>query len=150
MYDVTFDGLHCWNKAIFEKLGWMVLVHSQGQSKAVTDCYMVEINNLKGAVGDKITKMTEMNCMDKVEDLNIMLRNLDILLNHVEKDFKNKSNVNNKKNNNKINNNQNISSINQASNNEHNLNMTENNKSFLLGGKLKKNKNNKNKNNNKK
>ena len=140
MYDVTFDGLHCWNKAIFEKLGWMILVHAQGQNKAVTDCYIVEINNLKGAVEDKITKMMEMNCMDKAEDLNIMLRNLDILLNHVEKDFKNKSNVNNKINN--------ISTINQDSNNEHNLNMTENNKSFLLGGKLKKN--NKNKNNNKK
>ncbi len=146
MYDVTFDGLHCWNKAIFEKLGWMVLVHAQGQNKAVTDCYVVEINNLMRAVEDKITKMMEMNCMDKAEDLNIMLRNLDILLKHVEKDFKNTSNVNNK-NNNKINN---ISSINQASNNQHNLNMPENNKSFLLGGKLKKNKKNNKKNNNKK
>ena len=120
MYDVTFDGLHCWNKSLFEKLGWMVLVHSQGQNKSVTDCYIVEIKNLMNAIQDKISKMMELNCPDKAEDLNIMLRNLDILLKHVKKDFNEKYNLSEiKQNPNNIHNigNLNMSGINPLNNN---------------------------------
>lgn len=88
MYDTTFFGLNQWNKQIFENLGWMILAHKHNHNDS-TDAYIVNIRNLGKAIDEKI-QQTENK--DKKKDLNIMKKNLDILLKHCLKDFK-KSNI---------------------------------------------------------
>jgi len=83
MYDVTYHGLHCWSKSLFEKLGWMVLAHSHGHNDE-TNCYIKNIKNLEKAIKEKI-EMIE--CEDKRNDLMILQRNVKLLLEHSEKDF---------------------------------------------------------------
>jgi hypothetical protein len=95
MYDITYHGLNCWSNNLFEKLGWMVLAYDKGH-KDVTDCYIVNIENLHKAIIEKIKETID---QDKKNDLEIMKRNVEVLLKHCKKDFT-KNNKKNRKNNN--------------------------------------------------
>ncbi len=105
MYDATYFGLHQWNKSLFEKLGWMILAFKH-KHYDITDSYIINIKNLHKAIDEKI-RFTEDK--DTKNDLMTMKRNVEILLEHCEKDF-NKKNLNKRNNkiNKKINNKKNI------------------------------------------
>ena len=83
MYDVTYNGLHCWSKSLFEKLGYMVMAHYHGHNED-TKCYIKNIKSLEKAILEKHKNTV---CEDKKNDLMVLHRNVMILLHHAEKDF---------------------------------------------------------------
>ena len=82
--DATTQGLHNWYKEMFEKLGWMVLAHSRGMTDKI-QTYLNSLERLLMALQQKIAKMRD---PDNKEDLVIMLKNVEELLSHSQKDFK--------------------------------------------------------------
>ena len=83
--DVTFKGIEKWYKREFETLGWMVLAKSKGMTDKI-QVYINSLHRLKEAIQNKRHKVYD---ADRMEDLRIMEVNIDILLKHVHKDFKN-------------------------------------------------------------
>ena len=82
--DATMNGLHNWYKEMFEKLGWMVLAHSRGMTDKI-QTYLNSLQRLHTALEQKIAKMHD---ADNKEDLIIMLKNVEELISHSQKDFK--------------------------------------------------------------
>jgi hypothetical protein len=83
-YDVTFHNLHEWRKAEFEKLGWMVLAKAKGM-KSKTRQYKKSVKALKHSIEKARHELKE---PDRQRDLNIMLKQVEVLQKHVNKDFK--------------------------------------------------------------
>jgi len=81
--DATFHGIHGWYKAMFEELGWMILAKHRGMSDKITT-YKNSLQRLKTAI---VQKWEHIHDKDKHEDLEIMLKNVEILIEHAEKDF---------------------------------------------------------------
>lgn len=79
--DVTYKGLHDWYKSVFEQLGWMVLAKENG----MTDKISVYINSIY-RIHMAIEQLIKTHPHKKV-DLQIMKKNVKILLAHVQKDF---------------------------------------------------------------
>lgn len=67
-YDATFYGLHKWETAMFEKLGWMVLAKNEGNSLKIK-AYMYSIICLKNKL---MKKMQEVHEKDHKDDLKIL------------------------------------------------------------------------------
>ena len=64
----TFHSLHEWTKAMFEKLGWMVLAtHDQNIDKVTN--YLISINKLIESIENKIKITHE---QDNITDLKIL------------------------------------------------------------------------------
>lgn len=64
----TFHSLHEWTKAMFEKLGWMVLAtHDQNIDKVTN--YLKSINKLIESIDNKIKITHE---QDNITDLKIL------------------------------------------------------------------------------
>ena len=76
-------GLNHWYKEEFEKLGWIVLAHNRGMMDKVI-MYKSTIKRLEEALEHKLTHLHE---KDRRDDVNIMLHNVKILKEHVDKDF---------------------------------------------------------------
>ena len=92
MYDISYPGIVQWNKMVFEKLGYMVLAFHHGHYDA-TESYKNCVKNLKKAIKENMEK--EGTSQDRLTDYGVMYRNINILLDHIEKDFKvNESNRN--------------------------------------------------------
>jgi hypothetical protein len=81
--DATFHGLHHWNKAMFEQLGWMILAKEHGMMDKIST-YKNSIKRLKMAIEKKMKHMKD---SDKKEDLMIMYHNVCCLEKHVDADF---------------------------------------------------------------
>jgi hypothetical protein len=82
--EYTFYGLGQWHKAMFEKLGWMVLANKMGHiDKIHTYCH--SIKRLKDAIDHKLKYHTHDH--DRKEDLKIMYAHVCELEAHVNKDF---------------------------------------------------------------
>jgi len=81
--ETTMHGLHEWYENKFEKLGWMVLAKDKGYNDKIM-CYKTSLNRLKEAIEHKMMHIHE---ADRKEDLQIMLHNVKILVDHVNKDF---------------------------------------------------------------
>jgi len=79
----TMHGLQKWYVEEFEKLGWMVLAKSRGMDEKIK-YYKYTLGHLDTAIKQKIAKIHD---QDDKRDLEIMLHNLTILINHVDKDF---------------------------------------------------------------
>ena len=97
MYNVTYHGLHNWSKAMFEKLGWMVLAHAHGHQEII-DTYLINISHLMKAIEERKKNLEEKN---RKNDMDILMRNMEVLQKFVKKTMvSNKSNnkFNNKKN----------------------------------------------------
>ncbi|ABT16877.1 hypothetical protein ATCVNEJV2_894R [Acanthocystis turfacea Chlorella virus NE-JV-2] len=90
-YPATFQGLTDWNKAMFEKLGFMVLMKSRNTplSDAKVKNYVDGVDALVASIRMKISETRDQDC---VADLKIMLSNAIVLQKHVKKDFGNKRN----------------------------------------------------------
>jgi hypothetical protein len=81
--DATFEGLHGWHKKLFEELGWMILAKSRGMTDKTTT-YKNSLQRLKTAI---LKKWKNINDKDKKDDLEIMLKNVEILIEHANKDL---------------------------------------------------------------
>ena len=79
----TFHSLHEWHKAMFEKLGWMLLAREHGYHEKIF-AYKAAIGYLCDSLEHKIKHTRE---ADRKEDLRILLRNTHILMDHVKRDF---------------------------------------------------------------
>jgi len=79
--DATFDGIHGWYKAMFEKLGWMVLAKSKGIGEK-TAHYKHSIERLRTAI---IQKKENTHDIDKINDLDLLLKDVEVLLEHTKK-----------------------------------------------------------------
>lgn len=92
-YPVTFNGLHEWYEAMFEKLGWMVLAKSRATplTDAKVKNYVDGIDALVNSIRKKIGETKDEDC---VADLKIMLENTVILQKHAKKDLVNRRNNN--------------------------------------------------------
>ena len=78
----TIVGIQQWYTHMFEKLGWMILVKDDGTMNDKLISYKKSLKRLE----DKIEcKIQSVHCMDKKEDLSIMLKNVKILTDHVMK-----------------------------------------------------------------
>jgi len=80
----TLHGLKIWYEAMFEKLGWMVLAHSKGYMKDKVHSYKQSLLRLEDKLQCKINSVHD---MDKKTDLEIMHKNVKVLVAHVMKDF---------------------------------------------------------------
>jgi hypothetical protein len=74
-HDATFYGLHKWETAMFEKLGWMVLSKKEGNNLKIK-AYMHSINCLKEMLTKKIGQVEE---KDSKADLKILYEDTRIL-----------------------------------------------------------------------
>jgi len=83
-HNPTFDGLQKWYRSSFEQLGWMVLALNFSYNDKV-QVYKHNTLMLRDCLAKKHKKMMD---SDKKEDLKIMLNNVEILIKHMNKDFK--------------------------------------------------------------
>jgi hypothetical protein len=81
--DYTYPGLVKWYHTVFEKLGWMLLAKDHGFDDKIA-VYKKSIQRLKEGI---LKKHKEMEDPDKRRDLEIMLRNVEILIKHANHDF---------------------------------------------------------------
>ncbi len=81
--ETTMKGLNSWYKSVFEKLGWMILAKEHGMTDKVK-VYVNSIYRIHMAIDQRIKKTSD---SDRMEDLRIMKKNVEILLAHVQKDF---------------------------------------------------------------
>ena len=81
--EATMHGLHEWYENKIEKLGYMVLAKARGHDDKII-CYKISLNRLQQAIEHKLTHIQE---KDRKDDLQIMLHNVNILIEHVNKDF---------------------------------------------------------------
>ena len=79
----TFHSLDDWYHHEFTHLGWMILAKAHGYNDKI-DCYKSSLHRLHNSIELKIHSV---HCPDKKNDLKIMLKNLEILIKHVNKDF---------------------------------------------------------------
>ena len=80
----TFCGLQHWYKAMFEKLGWMVLAKKNGHLDKV-NAYMNSVNRLTSSIEHYLKYHAKDH--DRKEDLKIMCDNVCVLLEHIKADF---------------------------------------------------------------
>ena len=82
--DATYHGLQHWYKAKFEKLGWMILAKKRGMNDKIAE-YKNSLDRLHKALTHKLEYHT---CEpDRKDDLMIMRGNIEVLKEHVDKDF---------------------------------------------------------------
>ena len=82
-YKVSYHGLHEWYKAMFEKLGWMVLAERDGRKHKIMQ-YKEGVQHLREAIAEKIEETTD---LDKKNDLKILHYNVECLITHISKYF---------------------------------------------------------------
>jgi hypothetical protein len=83
MHAGTFNGLHDWYNAKFERLGWMVLAKAKGNYGKVAQ-YKKEIKNLLTSIQHVMNEYVD---IDKQHDLHVLHMNTQALLNFVMKNL---------------------------------------------------------------
>jgi hypothetical protein len=81
--DITFYNIEVWYKAKFEHLGWMLLAKRDGYTDKVMT-YKNGVLRLRDAIDKKIRKIHD---KDRKADLIIMKKNVELLIEHIDKDF---------------------------------------------------------------
>ena len=81
MHAITFHGVQEWQKAMFEKYGWMLLAKAKG--------YDFKIAPYKKAIDHLIASIKhvafEYRCPDRLHDLNVLLMNVMVLKGHASR-----------------------------------------------------------------
>lgn len=72
----TFDGVECWFKEKYEKLGWMVLAKAKGYDFKIKP-YKMSIKHLLMTIENL---MTEYNDSDKLHDLKVLHMDTQVLM----------------------------------------------------------------------
>ena len=67
-HDATFQGLHCWLKAKYEKLGWMCLAQEHS-NKLKVESYLDSLKRLKASLDKKMNDLEE---KDRKNDIEIL------------------------------------------------------------------------------
>lgn len=100
-YDLTMHGIYKMYCNLFQKFGWMILLKSKSNKNNIIylNTYIKCLKNLHKNI-DKKEKSIK-NDKDKKDDCKIMIKNLEVLIKHAEKDFKMKEMPHNLPNNNK-------------------------------------------------
>ena len=80
----TMEWLKVWHQQMFEQLGWMVLANSKGYMNDKVDSYKQSLLRLEDKLQCKINSVHD---IDKKNDLEIMHKNVQVLVAHVMKDF---------------------------------------------------------------
>lgn len=85
MHDITYCGLNGWSQSLFEKFGYMILAHNNGDHHS-TKCYISNIESLHTYVLEKLEHLYKMNLKehsvlldDKINDMKILRDNIDKL-----------------------------------------------------------------------
>lgn len=85
MHDITYCGLNGWSQSLFEKFGYMILAHNNGDNHT-TKCYILNIESLCDYVLEKLEHLHKMNLKehsvfldDKINDMKILRDNIDKL-----------------------------------------------------------------------
>ena len=68
---------------MFEELGWMVLAKERGMTDKIMT-YKHSVNRLQQAIEKRLKNTRD---HDRKEDLKIMLENVCVLCDHIDKDF---------------------------------------------------------------
>jgi hypothetical protein len=83
-YPATMQGLYQWYKAMFEKLGWMILVKSRGENPAKIMAYKRSLKLLEKKLECKLKSSHD---ADRKEDVQILLNDLQVLIKHASRDL---------------------------------------------------------------
>jgi hypothetical protein len=79
----TFRGLQDWHKAMFEKLGYMVIAKAKGYDYKIA-AYKKGLKHLKDSIEHVMREYTNANTK---HDLKVLHMHLMVLIDHVNKDF---------------------------------------------------------------
>lgn len=82
--EYTYCALSHMYKHQFEKLGWMILAEAHGRHNKIEN-YLDTLEHLHKAIKSKYKTIKD---VDKKDDLKIMMKNIEILIKHVTKNFK--------------------------------------------------------------
>jgi hypothetical protein len=80
-FESTFQGYHCWSKAKFEKLGWMLLAKRDGHDSKLRAYF----DSLKHLCADLKARIELTQEQDRKIDLMILHRNSEFLLENAER-----------------------------------------------------------------
>jgi len=79
----TFHGLNKWHKALFEKLGWMVLADAKGYHSKIAE-YKKSIDHFLETAKHVSSEYESSN---RKHDIAVLIMNMEALKAHVSKDF---------------------------------------------------------------
>lgn len=87
-HDRTYIGLHAWSKAMFQKIGWMLIAHNENNIEQLK-CFSTTTNNLLNHINIKIEYLKKLNKKQvhpeiilQLHDMEILKHNVAILLKH--------------------------------------------------------------------
>lgn len=81
--DRTMHSLESWTQQMFEKLGWIILAKSYGHYDKVNS-YKQSVNRLYESL---LYKLKHTHQKDRKNDLKVLIKEVKILLAHIQKDF---------------------------------------------------------------
>ena len=81
--DRTMHTLESWTHHMFEELGWIILAKSYGQYDKVNS-YKQSVKRLHDSL---VYKLKHTHEVDRKNDLKVLIKEVDILLIHIQKDF---------------------------------------------------------------
>ena len=84
LHNPTYDSLQVWYKSSFQQLGWMILANHYNYTDQI-NTYKKNVLMLRDCIAKKYKKMVD---PDKKDDLKSMLINIELLIKHLNKDFK--------------------------------------------------------------
>ena len=87
--NMTFHGLHCFFKHLFQNLGWMILIKEEHPNEQYTidkiNTYIGSIKKLHRAL--KNQDRLQIRTSSEMYDIEVMTKKVEILLSHAMKDL---------------------------------------------------------------